>query len=189
MATVTTPKFRVSFPNVFKPRLNELSGKEEFSVVALFPKGADLSALKAAAQEVVIKKWGPDKAKWPKKLRLPFRDQAEKAKTNDDGKEVLPPGHEAGAIFLNLKSQQRPGVVDQNVQMIMDETQFYSGCWARASINAFTYDQKGNVGVSFGLMHLQKVADGEPLGGRVRVEDAFQPIANAETKPATELFD
>jgi hypothetical protein len=180
MASVITPKFRVSYPNVFKPKKNDLSGKEEFSIVALFPKGADLSKLKAAAQKAITDKWGPDKDKWPKNLRTPFRDQAEKVK-EVDGKRVLPPGHEEGGIFLNLKSSQKPGVVDQNVQDIIDTSQFYAGCWAVASVNAYAYDQKGNRGVSFGLGNIQKVADGDPLGNRARPEQEFAPIADVDS--------
>lgn len=193
MANINTPTFRVSYPNVFKARRNEMNGKDEFSVVALFEPGADLSALKAAAQKAIVDKWGPDKAKWPSNLRSPFRDQAERAK-DVDGKRVLPAGHVAGAIFLNLKSQQRPGVVDQNVQDIIDESQFYAGCYARASVNAFAYDQKGNRGVSFGLGNIQKVRDGEPLGNRAKPEADFAPIemdktaAPAATGSATDIF-
>jgi hypothetical protein len=191
---INTPMFRVSYPNVFKAMKNKLSGKDEFSVVALFKKGEDLSTLKAAAQQAIIDKWGPDKEKWPKNLRSPFRDQGEMAK-DVDGKRILPAGHEEGAIFLRLKSQQRPGVVDQNVQDIIDESQFYAGCYARASINAFAYDQAGNRGVSFGLGNVQKMRDGEPLGNRAKPEQDFAPIAvddsgsaGGAAKSATDIF-
>jgi hypothetical protein len=184
MANINTPKFRVSYPNVFKAKKNDLNGKDEFSVVALFKKGEDLTALKTAAQKAIVDKWGPDKAKWPTNLRSPFRDQGERAK-EVDGKRVLPAGHEEGAIFLNLKSAQRPGVVDQNVQDILDESQFYAGCYARASVNAYAYDQKGNRGVSFGLGNIQKVAEGEPLGNRAKPEQDFAPIAVEETGAAS----
>lgn len=193
MANINTPTFRVSYPNVFKAKKNDLNGKDEFSVVALFKKGEDLSALKAAAQKAIVDKWGPDKAKWPTNLRSPFRDQAERAK-EVDGKRILPAGHEEGAIFLNLKSSQRPGVVDQNVQDIIDESQFYAGCFARASVNAYAYDQKGNRGVSFGLGNIQKVKDGDPLGNRAKPEQDFAPIqveageASASTGAATDIF-
>lgn len=180
MANINTPTFRVSYPNVFKAKKNDLNGKDEFSIVALFKKGEDISALKTAAQKAITDKWGPDKAKWPQNLRSPFRDQAERAK-EVDGKRILPAGHEEGAIFLNLKSSQRPGVVDQNVQDILDESQFYAGCFARASVNAYAYDQKGNRGVSFGLGNIQKVKDGEPLGNRARPESDFAPIAVEES--------
>lgn len=177
MANVITPEFRVSFPNLFKPRLNELSKQEEYSVVALFKKDADLKVLRDAAQAAVEKKWGKDPAKWPKKMKTPFRDQGERAK-EVDGKTVLPAAHEEGAIFLNLKSKMKPGVVDQTGKNeITDETQIYAGCYARAVVSCYAYDQAGNRGVSFGLQHVQKLRDGEALGGRVRLEDAFEPVA------------
>ena len=182
MANVNTPEFRVSYPNVFKPKRNDLNGKDEFSIVALFKKGQDLSVLEAAIVKAATDKWGPDKLKWPKPLRNPIRDQGERAK-EVDGKRVLPAGHEEGAKFINLKSAQRPGVVDQNVQDILEESQFYAGCYARASINAFAYDQKGNRGVSFGLGNIQKMREGEPLGNRARPEQDFAPIA-VEGAPA-----
>lgn len=189
MANLNTPTFRVSYPNVFQAKKNDLNGKDEFSVVALFPKGADLSQLIAAAQKAIVDKWGPDKSKWPANLRSPFRKQQEKAK-DVDGKQVLPPGHEEDAVFLNLKSQQRPGVVDQNVADIIDQSQFYAGCYARASVNAYAYDQKGNRGVSFGLGNIQKVKDGEPFGNRAKPEQDFAPIEGAaQAAPAASADD
>jgi len=168
---VITPKFRVSYPNVFRARKNDLSGKDEYSVVALFAKGENLSMLKAAAQAAAKEKWGD---KMPKNLRSPFRDQGEREK---DGK--LPEGLEAGAIFINLKSQQRPGLVDGNRQAIIDENDLYAGCYARAQVRAYAYEQKGNTGVAFGLQNLQKMGEGEPLSSRVKAEDAFEPVAGA----------
>ena len=178
---VLTPVFRVSYPNVFKPRKNELSGKEEYSLVALFAKGDDLTALKQAAQAAAEYKWGPDQKKWPKNLRLPFRDQGDRAK-EENGKEILPAGYEKGAIYLNLKCTERPGLVDAKVQSIIDESEFYAGCFARATVHAYAYDQAGNRGISFGLENIQKVKDGETLGGRIKATDAFTPIENATTE-------
>lgn len=172
-----TPKFRVSYPSVFKPRKNDLNGKDEYSVQALFAPGENLDKLKEAAKAACEKKWGKDATKWPPNLRSPFRDQADRAKKNEKGDMVLPEGYVAGAKYLNLKSERKPGVVDGQVQPILDQTHFYAGCYAIAVVEAYAYDQKGNRGVSFGLQHLQKVADGEPFGNRVKVEDAFAPIS------------
>lgn len=176
MANVMTPPFRVSYPNVFKAKFNKLSNKDEYSVVALFPKDADLSVMKAAAEAAVEEKWGKDKTKWPQKLKSPFRDQGERA---DEETGNLPNGYEKGAVFINLKSKQRPGVVDAQVNDIINEADFYAGCWARATVSCYAYDQAGNKGVAFGLTNLQKVKDGEPLGGRPRATDDFAPIAGA----------
>lgn len=175
--TKITPEFRVSFPNVFQAKLNDLSGKEEYSLVALFPKGADLTVLKEMAQAAA-------KAKWPKGLpanfRSPFRKQDEREKVNEEnGEKYMPDGYVKGAIFMNLKSQRQPGIVDQNRQPIISAEDFYAGCWARASITCYAYDQKGNRGVSFGLSNLQKVRDGEPFSGRRKAEDEFSAIEGA----------
>ena len=182
---ILTPEFRVSYPNVFEPKLNKLSGKTEYSLTALFPLNADLSGLKAEVKRVVEEKWGKDQKKWPKNLRSPFRLQDERAK-EVDGKSVMPPGHVEGAVFLNLKSKDAPGVVDQNVQKIIDTSEFYAGCWAKASINAYAYSQAGNNGVSFGLGNIQKVRDDDPLGSRTLPEHDFVPVENSGANGATD---
>lgn len=186
--TLNTPKFRIDWPKIFQPEKNDLNGKMEYSCVALFPLGADLSELKAAAEAAAIKKFGPDKSKWPDNIRNPFKDQGEKRvkdqatgrpKVGADGKPIIPDGYVAGAPILNFKSEQRPGVVDANVQTIMDPSEIYRGCYCVAQVNAFAYDIKGNRGISFGLNNLQKVGDGDSLGGRMKPEDAFAPVAAA----------
>jgi hypothetical protein len=187
MSNPITPEFRVSYANVFAAVKNDLNGKMEYSVVAIFPKGADLAPLKAAAEKAIAEKLGPDKAKWPANLRHPFRKCKERWQTKD-GKEVIPAGYEDGeATFITLKSTQRPGVVDASVTDIIDTVGFYSGCYARASVRAFYYDQKGNKGVSFGLQNIQKTRDGDPLGGRARPSDEFEAVAGSSS--AKSVFD
>lgn len=179
---IITPKFRIIFADVFRPRENRKddgSVTMEYSVMAAFPPGTDFTQMNALIAAAAAKKWGPDKATWPKPLRNPIRANEEK-----EQKGVLPDGLERGGHFINIKTTIRPGVVDQNVQPILDESEFYRGCYAIAQIDAYGYEVKGNKGVSFGLQNIQKVADGEPLSGRQRAEDAFQPVAGAAT-PAT----
>lgn len=169
MANTMTPEFRVSYPNVFRAKHNDLSGKDEYSVVALFKKGEDLALLKKAAEEAIVAKWGEDKTKWPKNLRSPFRDQGER-----DGA-----GYEEGAVFINLKSANKPGLVDSKCDDIIDDAEFYAGCWARATVRAYAYDQKGNRGVSFGLQNIQKLRDDAPIGGsRVPASQEFEAVAS-----------
>lgn len=157
----------------------------EFSVEALFDLKTDLAELKKAAHNAMVNKFGADQTKWPPVTRNPFRDQKEKIK---DGK--LPEGCVAGAMFIRFKTEKRPGVVDQSKVEILDESKFYAGCLARAHVNAFAFQKGTNVGVSFGLNHLQLVDKGEPLGGRPSVESAFTAIegAGTEGKSASDLF-
>jgi hypothetical protein len=178
-----TPQFRASYVQIFRPRKNELNGEMEYSVVAIFPKDADLKPLHDAAKAAIVEKWGNDPAKWPKPLRSPIRKNEEREK---EGK--LPDGYEAGGHFITLKAKQKPGLVDQKLQTIIDETKVYSGCFMRAQVRAYAYDAKGNRGVSFGLQNLQFMADGEPLSGRMRAEDAFEPVADAQGSTTEDPF-
>lgn len=164
-----TPKFRVSFPFVFKPSKYDENSPEVFSVVALFPKGTDLSVMEKAAKEAMEKKWGTDQSKWPKGRRSPFRKVEELEEQYRAG---FPPD----AVWIRLSSKERPGIVDTQNNPITDPVEFYAGCFARASFAAYAYDTKGNKGVAFGLRNLQKLADGESLTGRAKPEDEFAPV-------------
>jgi hypothetical protein len=193
MSNIITPKFRASYANVFTPqpakqpdgtpKMKNGTQVMEYSIMALFAKDADLSALKAAAAAAVKEKWG-DNA--PKKLRSPFRTEKE------DGS--LPDGLEEGAIFMNFKTTMKPGLIDASNQDIIDPVDFYRGCFARASVRAYAYGGPGTSftpGVAFGLQNLQKLADGEPLGGqRVKPQNEFEPVAGATAgADAGGLFD
>lgn len=191
---------RLAFVNVFKPRKPQpgsTNQKEKYGVTALFPDpstltgpaldeyNAVLAKLKAAAQAAAVEKWG---ANIPSQLRSPFRDQGDKQYD----------GFVKGAIFLNATSEQRPGVVDANLQDIIDPSKVYSGVYARVSLRAFAYGGAGTQfapGVSFGLQNIQVLRDGEPLGNNVRPQDEFKAVAAAggstTTAPATAgaLFD
>lgn len=164
---VTTPMFRVSFPSVFEASSFD-GGPMTFSVVGLFSKAAQATPafkeMKRIALKAIEKKYGKDPKKWPKGLRSdPFRDGSEK--------EHLDGYNEEGVVFARLSTRGRPGVVDANREKILDPSDFYPGCYARATVTAFLYDQKGNKGVSFGLQNVQKLKDGENFSGRVAPEE------------------
>ena len=170
-----TPEFRVSYPYVFRPQKPMQEGGEpKYSITMLFKKGENLKTFKDAAQAAVVAKWGSDKTKWPKNLRSPFRDQGEKSSE----------GYEDGAIFITATSKQRPGLVDGANNDIIDESQFYAGCYARATLRPFTYSKAGNNGVGFGLQNVQKLRDGESLSGRMKASDEFEPVADADLNSA-----
>jgi len=170
---VMTPEFRVSFPSVFEARAFSEGQTKKFELTALFPAGTNLDAMKALAKQAAVDKWGD---KIPAGLRSPFRDGSEKPDLD---------GYE-GTVFVKMTSLQKPGVVDQNVQPIIEPSEFYGGCYARASITAYAYDQMGNKGVSFGLQNVQKLRDGDAFSGRGKPEDDFEPVATDVTDGGTE---
>lgn len=173
---IVTMKCRASFEHVLKPgkpmaREDGSLAEPKYSLTLLFPQGADLSLLKKAAQNAAKEKWGDNV---PKALKTPFRDQGEKEFD----------GYVDGAIFINATSTKPPGVVYEDGQTaITDARDFYSGCYCRATLRAYAYGGKGTKyapGVAFGLQNVQKLGDGEPLGGRTRPEDEFEPVVGAE---------
>ena len=166
---VVTPTFRASFVHVFEPRQNEQSGKLEYSVKMIFDKDADLAPVKEIIKEAIRNKWGSNP---PKNLKVPLRDG------NDSDLDKYP--EDANKIIANAKSvMYPPGLIDAKTkQEIIDPKEFYSGCYARASIVAYAYDNVSK-GVAFGLQNLLKIRDGEPLVNRASAESDFAGVIDS----------
>lgn len=169
-----TTLVRFSYLNAFEPKQTP-SGDMKYSASLLIPKTDKdgLAAIKEAikkAVEVGIEK-GKFKQAQIKGLRLPLRDGDEEFDNGNRGPEYQ------GHYFLNSSSSNAPGVVQ--VQKggppvpILDTDDFYSGCYGRADINFFPYNQAGNRGIGVGLNNLLLVKEGERLDGRMKAEDAF----------------
>ena len=79
----------------------------------------------------------------------------------------------ANSYFINANSATAPGIVDADRNAIITRSEVYSGVYGRASINFYAFNSNGNRGIACGLNNLQKVRDGEPLGGKSRAEDDF----------------
>lgn len=165
-AKVVTGRVRFSYVHVWeKAAINE-GDEEKYSVSLIIPKKdkdqvRKIEAAIEAARQAGKSKWG---GKIPAKLKLPLRDGDEERPDDEAYK---------GSYFLNANCKTKPGVVDADVQPILDQDEFYSGCWGRASITFYPFDVSGNKGIACGLNHVQKLADGEPLGGRSTAENDF----------------
>jgi len=178
---VVTGKVRFSFLHVFE-MAETPSGEMRYSVMLLIPK-TDKETIKKikAAQEAAIEaglktKFGGKK---PANLKTNLRDGD--TEENDAGDLIKDERPEyAGHYFMNVSSKTRPGVVDITKNEILDSSELYSGCYGRASINFFAYNTAGNKGVSAGLNHVQKLADGDYLGGRTRAEDDFDDYEDSD---------
>ena len=181
---VTTPLARLSFPSLFEPRPKMSGQGEEYSCNLLFAKGTDLTAMKKLAFDACVAKWGEDKKNWPVNLR----NINWKTHLSQNGKDGWPfrdgdmqdyDGY-ADMISVRVSSSNRPAVFDRNVVPIMDKDEVYAGCYVHASVSAFAWhhQQSGNKGVSFGLLGIQKVKDGEPFSRRATPDD-FAPYEEA----------
>lgn len=168
----TTPKFRVSFPHVFEP--NSFKGqKPKYSVTMLFDKSADMKELNRAIKNAMVEKFGKDKDEWPKYKR-PFRNGSLEKPDLEGYK---------GKIFFTATCKTKPGLIDgmnENVP-IESEEDFYAGCYAKATLIAFYYDDPKD-GVSFALCNLKKVGDGKPFSGkRDAAEDFSDDVDDSES--------
>lgn len=170
---VVTDVVRLSYANLFEPKSIQGS-KPKYSVSLIIPKTdkATLAKIEAAidaAIEAGIAKFGgkrPSKAA----LKLPLRD----GDTERDDEAY------ANSMFVNANSTTPPQVVDESLAPILDRSQVYSGCYARASVSFFAFNTNGNKGIACGLGNIQKIRDGEPLGGgHVSAEEDFAAFSTA----------
>lgn len=166
---VTGINTRLSYANVWEPKSIN-GGKEKYSVSLIIPKSdkptinAIEKAIDAAIQEGIGKFGGkkPNKAT----LKLPLRDGD--VERDDDAYQ--------DSYFINANSITAPQIVDKHVQPIHDRDEVYSGCYARVSINFYAFNTNGNRGIACGLGNIQKIRDGEPLGGHASASDDFTAI-------------
>lgn len=173
---VVTGKVRLSYVHLFEKFTNIEDAEPKYSVVLLVDK-KDKSTIAAIrdAQKVALEAGKSSKfnGSIPKAWKDTFRDG------DEEGDLEKNPEYE-GMMFMTVSSDRQPGIVDKDVSPILDSTEVYSGCFARVSINAFPFNRAGNKGVSFGLQHVQKLADGDPLGNITRAEDDFESIEDED---------
>ena len=170
MKVITGPETRWSYANVWEPKSIN-GGTPKYSVSLIIPKSDTKivekiqSAIQAAYDEGQGKLKGNGKSVPALSvLKTPLRDGD--AERPDDPAYVY-------SYFINANSAAAPGIVDVDRQPIIDRSEVYSGVYGRASINFYAFNSNGNKGIACGLNNLQKVKDGEPLGGKSRAEDDF----------------
>lgn len=189
--SITTGQVRLSYEHLLKPYANQPGQEPKYSVTILVPKSdvatkaAIDAAIQAAITEGTASKWSGQR---PAQPPHPIHD----------GDGVRPSGEAFGPEckghwVFTASSKMQQEIVDLNLQRILDPTQIYSGIYARVSVNFFAYNQAGRKGIGAGLGPVQKLADGEPLGGRaLSAEDAFgsapAPAAPQYQQPAVPQY-
>lgn len=173
---------RWSYVNVWQPKAVG-GGTPKFSVSLIIKKtdtetlNAIRAAIQAAYEEGASKLKGSGQTVPPlAAIRTPLRDG-----------DVERPGDAAyvGSYFINANSPTQPGIVDIHCNPIVDHSEVYSGVYGRASISFYAYNRSGNRGIACSLNNLQKVRDGEPLGGKPKAASDFAAFST----PSTSTFD
>lgn len=170
---VTGINTRFSYFNGWEP-VSINGSKPKYSISVLIPKTDTVTinkineAIDIAIEEGIARFGGkkPNKAT----LKLPLRD-GDLERDNDAYK---------GHYFINANSINAPQIVDENLNLILDRNEVYSGCYGRVSLNFYAFNSNGNKGIACGLGNVQKLRDGEPLGGRSSAKDDFATETNDE---------
>ena len=162
---------RISFANIWEAK--SINGSDpKYSVSCLIPKSDKKTlakinaAIEAAKEEAKGKKWG---GKIPPNLKLPLRD-GDIERPDDE--------NYANCMFLNANSSDKPGIVDRQVNPILDPMQVYSGCYCNVSLSLYGFNSNGNRGVACGLGNIQWLKDGERLSGKADAASDFEAVAD-----------
>ena len=167
---ITGVDTRWSYANVWDPKSIN-GGTPKYSVSLIIPKSDKVTIQKIKAAIQAAYEEGESKLKGNGKsvpslsvLKTPIRDG-----------DLERPDDEAykNSYFVNANSATAPGIVDADRQQIIDRSEVYSGVYGRASINFYAFNSNGNKGIACGLNNLQKIRDGEPLGGKASAESDF----------------
>ena len=170
LKVVTGPDTRFSYVNAWEPKSIN-GGTPKYSVSLIIPKSDTKTiqrvktAIEAAYNEGESKLKGNGRTVPPlTSLKTPLRD--------GDLERPDDPVY-ANAYFVNANNNSAPGIVDVNCQPILERSEIYSGVYGRASVNFYAFNTNGNKGIACSLNNLQKIRDGEPLGGKSNAEDDF----------------
>lgn len=160
---VRTGEVKLSFPRLFELDPTAEINKDQYTTNLIVSeeemnylvKVVVANCYKNAVQ--TFQKWGGKK---PTNFQLPnFKELDESA--------VTAFGLETSNKWFSIvaKTKQKPAVIDLQTNRISDPTEIYSGVIARVSLSAFPWAFSGKQGVSFALGVVQKVADGQRVGG------------------------
>lgn len=166
---VTGVNTRLSYFHGWEP-VSINGGTEKYSVSVLIPKSdkATVDAINDAIDVAISEGIGKFGGKKPNKaaIKTPLRDGD--IERDDEAYK--------GHYFINANSITPPQIVDRAVRPILDRSEVYSGCYARVSLNFYAFNSNGNKGVACGLGNIQKIKDGEPLGGKTTAKNDFATL-------------
>jgi len=166
MSKVITGKVRFSYAHVFEPAAISEGAEKKYSVSILIDKKdkVTLKKIEDAIKEATENGKSKLGDKKVANLKNPLRD-GDLERDDDE--------NYAGKMFINANSFTKPGLVDQDLNPILDRDEFYSGCYGRASLNFYAYNANGNKGIACGLGNIQKLEDGTRLSGGSTAQEDF----------------
>jgi hypothetical protein len=161
---------RFSYAHIWEPSAIEEGQEKKYSVSLIIPKENKKlikqinDAIEGAKQQGKTTKFA---GKIPAKLKNPLRDGDEERPDDENY---------ASSFFINANCKTKPGIVDKDRNPIINQDEFYSGCYGYASVTFYPFNTSGNMGIACGLNHVMKTKDGDPLGGRSTADADFADL-------------
>ena len=166
LTNVTTGEVRLSYVHLFKPYAFQPGQEEKFSCTILIPKSDTETmarinnAIAAATEKGVSDNWNGVR---PPVIPNPVYDGD--GVRPSDGMAFGPECRGHYVLTASAKADYPPEVVDAQLNPVINQSEIYSGIYARVNISFFPYAFGGKKGIGCGLGPVQKTRDGEPLGG------------------------
>jgi len=172
LTNVTTGPVRLSYVHLFTPYAAKPEREPKYRVTILLPKSDRETkqridaAVRAAIEAGAVAKWYGIRSSL---INIPIHD-GDGSRPSDG----LPFGSECkGHWVFTASSKYQPVIVDLDIQPLLNRFEVYSGMYARVNVNFFPYFNGGKKGIGCSLGPVQKLADGEPLDGRLSAAEAF----------------
>lgn len=165
---VVTGKVRFCYVNVFEPTAMSDGDTPKYNVCVLIPKSdtKTVEKIKKAIEAAKVAgkaKLADKNGKIPSTIKIPLRDGDEERSDDPAYKDMW---------FINANSTRKPSIVDKDLNPIMSQDEFYSGCYGRASVSFYAFNVQSK-GIAAGLNNLQKLEDGEMLAGGSTADEDF----------------
>lgn len=158
---------RLSFPALFTAERmdgDDPTKKPKYAATFLLDKKANAKDIAGLQADIEFVKKNSEKLKGKKVLKSPIREGSDKDHLD---------GYSADNVFIAARSESRPGVVDRLAHPLVEEDgRPYAGCYVNARVECYGYvHPKSGPGITFGLLNVQFVRDGEPFGGKASAPD------------------
>lgn len=165
VTNVTTGEVRLSFVHLFKTYANITGQEPKFSTTILLPKTDTATKARIDAAIEAAKQKGANgcyNGVVPPVVPTPIWDGDG---VKQDGTPFGPECKGHWVFTARASADYPPEVVDVHGNPIINHSDVYSGCYARVNVEFFPYNFNGKRGVGCSLGPVQKLRDGEALGG------------------------
>lgn len=167
------PRGTLIWARLFEAEAMEEGNDPSYSCAILFKEGANIKSIRKAIDAAKKDQWG---GKPPRKLNICLIDDDREIEDLAEEYEYIEPGD----VILKLRRYEKygqPQLWDQNVEAIESPTEMYAGCEVVADVEFFGWERKTSAGVSCRVNGLQKVREGEPLGGgKANTKNSFESV-------------